>query len=64
MAEDHLSRIDAKIGELEAMRRTLGELVGSCRGDQRPDCPILDGLAGGPPAAARGRRGPRQGSCE
>ncbi len=51
IAEDHLSRMRAKIEELEVMRRTLGELVRSCRGDERADCPILDDLAGGPEQA-------------
>jgi MerR family transcriptional regulator, copper efflux regulator len=48
IAEDHLGRIEAKIAELEAMKRTLGDLVTSCRGDQRPDCPILENLASRP----------------
>ena len=48
IAEDHLSRIEAKIVELEAMKRTLRDLVRSCRGDHRPDCPILEDLASGP----------------
>jgi MerR family transcriptional regulator, copper efflux regulator len=51
IAEDHLRRIAAKIVELEAMKRTLGELVASCRGDHRPDCPILADLASGSGAA-------------
>ncbi|MBT9245280.1 Cu(I)-responsive transcriptional regulator [Gemmobacter fulvus] len=45
LAEDHLSRIGAKIAALEAMQRTLSELVAACAGDHRPDCPILTGLA-------------------
>jgi MerR family transcriptional regulator, copper efflux regulator len=52
IAEDHLSRIEAKIVELEAMKRTLRDLVRSCRGDQRPDCPILEDLASGPGSLA------------
>jgi hypothetical protein len=28
------------------MRRTLHQLVLHCHGDRRPDCPILDDLAG------------------
>lgn len=45
IARRHLGRIDAKLGELAAMRATLTELVAACAGDQRPDCPILKGLA-------------------
>ena len=29
------------------MRDTLAELVERCHGDERPDCPILEDLAGG-----------------
>ncbi|PWR03649.1 Cu(I)-responsive transcriptional regulator [Meridianimarinicoccus roseus] len=47
IAEDHLGRIDRKLQELTAMRLALAELVGSCAGDGRPDCPILQGLASG-----------------
>lgn len=45
IAVDHLSRIDAKIADLNAMRGTLAHLVGACAGDDRPDCPILNGLS-------------------
>ena len=34
------------IDELEAMRSTLETLVTRCHGDDRPDCPILNDLAG------------------
>lgn len=46
LATRHLKDIDRKIGELEAMRDTLNELVQRCRGDERPDCPILADLSG------------------
>ncbi|MEM9144861.1 MAG: Cu(I)-responsive transcriptional regulator [Pseudomonadota bacterium] len=45
VAEQHLARIQAKIAELEAMQGTLADLVTRCHGDDRPDCPILEGLA-------------------
>lgn len=51
VAERHLRRIDAKIAELRGLRDMLARLVGGCHGDDRPDCPILDDLAG-----ASGRR--------
>jgi len=41
-----IERIGAKIGELESMRAVLHDLVERCHGDDRPDCPILDDLAG------------------
>lgn len=46
LAAEHLAMIDQKISELGAMRDTLSELMDSCAGDGRPDCPILKGLAG------------------
>lgn len=45
IAQDHLREIDQKLAELGAMRDTLAELVQSCAGDSRPDCPILADLA-------------------
>ena len=55
MARAHLGRIADKIADLEAMRDTLEDLAMRCHGDDRPDCPILDGLAGQPrPAHATG----------
>jgi MerR family transcriptional regulator, copper efflux regulator len=46
IARDHLAQIDRKIAELEGMRATLCDLVERCQGDDRPDCPILETLAG------------------
>lgn len=44
LASRHLEALDRKIEELRSMRRTLADLVECCRGDARPDCPILDDL--------------------
>lgn len=46
LAESHVAQIDHKIAELQAMRDTLVHLVERCHGDHRPDCPILEDLAG------------------
>jgi MerR family copper efflux transcriptional regulator len=46
MAERHVAEIDRKIAELESMRGTLADLMAHCQGDDRLDCPILEGLAG------------------
>jgi len=46
IAVRHLDQIDQKIAELRAMPATLSHLVECCAGDHRPDCPILEGLAG------------------
>ncbi len=46
LAAKHMADLDARIAELQGMRRTLEHLVHGCHGDERPDCPILDDLAG------------------
>ncbi len=46
LAAKHIAELDARIAELQGMRRTLEHLVHCCHGDDRPDCPILDDLAG------------------
>lgn len=46
IALKHLDDIDAKIRELRSMRRTIERLANACHGNDRPDCPILDELAG------------------
>lgn len=46
LATSHMEAIDRKIAELQSMRDTLRDLSERCHGDDRPDCPILDRLAG------------------
>jgi MerR family copper efflux transcriptional regulator len=46
IAQRRVDEIERKIRELKALRDTLGCLVERCHGDERPDCPILDDLAG------------------
>ena len=45
IALKHLNEIEQKIRDLTEMRDTLGELVRTCDGDGRPDCPILNSLS-------------------
>ena len=46
LATEHVAQLDSRIAEMQAMRRTLAHLAEHCHGDGRPDCPILDDLAG------------------
>ena len=46
LAKVKLAEIDRKIEELMGLKKTLSHLVHTCHGDHRPDCPILDELAG------------------
>ena len=45
----HLKELDAKIALLGEMRSTLAHLAHCCDGDSRPDCPIIESLAGAAP---------------
>ena len=47
MAAQHIEALGRKIEELQSMRKALADLVKRCRGDSRPDCPILDDLEDG-----------------
>ena len=46
LAQNHVADIDRKIAGLQGMRDTLTHLIERCHGDERPDCPILEDLAG------------------
>ena len=45
LAEVHIKELELKLQELHAMREALSHLVDNCAGDERPDCPIIEGLA-------------------
>ena len=46
LARAHVAELRRRIAELEGMARTLSDLADRCCGNERPDCPILDDLAG------------------
>ncbi|OUR79247.1 Cu(I)-responsive transcriptional regulator [Alphaproteobacteria bacterium 46_93_T64] len=46
LALQKVETIEAKILELTSMKNMLSKLAQSCHGDNRPDCPILDEIAG------------------
>lgn len=49
LARQHIEELDAKAKELLAMKSALEHLVQCCRGDDRPECPIIDSLESGAP---------------
>jgi DNA-binding transcriptional MerR regulator len=51
IATAKLVEIDRKIAELKGLRDVLSHLVEHCHGDHRPDCPIINELAGGQSAS-------------
>ena len=47
LALARIDDIDRKLEELKGLRATLDSLSRACQGNERPDCPILEDLAGG-----------------
>jgi len=45
LAEAHIQALEEKAQELLAMKATLEHLAHCCKGDDRPDCPILESLS-------------------
>jgi MerR family transcriptional regulator, copper efflux regulator len=46
LAQAHADELETRIRELQSMQRVLRHLAQRCHGDDRPDCPVLDDLAG------------------
>lgn len=41
-----IQEVDRKILELKALKKALSDLEATCKGDQSPDCAIIDDLSG------------------
>jgi DNA-binding transcriptional MerR regulator len=42
----HVAELETKIKAMRQLKRTIQQLADQCQGDERPDCPILEDLAG------------------
>jgi Cu(I)-responsive transcriptional regulator len=47
LAQEHIKDMDSRILALQKMRDQLNQLANLCQGDNKPDCPILQGLEQG-----------------
>ena len=54
IAQTHADDLTRRIGAMQAMQQALTNLIHCCHGDQRPDCPILEDLAGSVPTPLAG----------
>lgn len=45
LARQYIAELDSDIEKLQSIRAQLLHMAEHCHGDQRPDCPIIDGLA-------------------
>lgn len=60
IALEHVAALDEKAEALRAMSDTIRHLAEHCHGDDRPECPIIEGFAAAvpqPPAKRRPRFG-------
>ena len=53
LTQKQIGELETRIAEMQAMKKALQQLAQQCNGDERPDCPILDGLAAEPNSGAR-----------
>lgn len=44
LAKQYIEELDRDIAKLQSIRDQLQHMASCCRGDSRPDCPILDDL--------------------
>jgi MerR family copper efflux transcriptional regulator len=44
LALRHIEELDLRINELQEIKQAISHLADQCHGDDRPDCPIIDGL--------------------
>ncbi len=42
LALQHVADLNRKIAEMNAIRNAIFHLAESCRGDDRPECPVID----------------------
>lgn len=45
ITEQHVTEIRRKIKDLRRLERVLSDMAAQCRGDEIPECPILEALA-------------------
>jgi len=56
VAQVHIADLERRIAEMKGMVETLRHLSDCCSGDNRPNCPILDDLAGATPSSAPAKK--------
>lgn len=60
----HIEELEQKARELHNMAATLRHLAEHCRGDQRPNCPIIESLAKPGRSADKPKTAPRFGKSD
>jgi Cu(I)-responsive transcriptional regulator len=54
----HIADLDQRARQLTEMADALRHLAGACEGDERPECPIINGLASSGTSATCGAKPP------
>ena len=58
LAQEQIRNLEQRLLQMQSIKATLEHLVDCCRGDDRPECPILDALATSPVERGSPRRPP------
>lgn len=67
ITDAHVEALEARIAQMQEMVDVLRHLAAHCHGNERPDCPILEGLGGrevNPPSATAKRSARRPARAE
>ena len=62
LALEHIEALQEKARALQAMSNTLRHLADHCHGDDRPECPIIEGFAAAAAPVPVRKRKPRFGA--
>ena len=54
----HVAEMETRIAQMREMAEALHGLADACEGNERPDCPIIQGLEGSETARRQRRRAP------
>ncbi|WP_026616072.1 Cu(I)-responsive transcriptional regulator [Ensifer aridi] len=58
VALEHIAELERKIAAIQEMAETLKHLASHCHGDDRPECPIIEEIAGSADGKKLGIRAP------
>ena len=45
LAQEHIKELEESMAKMQEMLNVLSKLAHHCHGDERPDCPILEGIS-------------------
>lgn len=62
LVQKHVEEIEARIASLAAIREALAHLMQHCKGNDRPECPIIEAFSDAGPHESKDRASARPGA--